>query len=133
MIEEIGIGSTLLPFEVDTCSWESVKALAEEVKNRLESLDVLIYSAGITKTLKFKDNNTWKKTLLINLYGLFYSMKAFHQQIKPGGSIIIIESGSAITGSGGAFGIMRSLVLDLGGKGININVVSPKGSSNRIC
>lgn len=51
------------------------------------------------------------------------------------GSVVIIGSGSAITGSGGgiqyyaskagAFGLMRSLVKELGSHQIRINVIAP--------
>lgn len=133
-----GLQDYLIPFEVDASSWESVNQLARNVSDQFEQIDLLVYSAGITKKLKFTeiDWKLWKKTMAVNLHGLFYSMKAFFPMLKEGGSVIIIGSGSAITGTGGgiqytaskggAFGIMRSLVPELGKKGININVIAPR-------
>jgi 3-oxoacyl-[acyl-carrier protein] reductase len=123
---------------VDASSWESVSQLAKDVRNQFEQIDLLVYSAGITKKINFAEIewNLWKKTMAVNLHGLFYSLKACFPMLKVGGSVVIIGSGSAITGTGGgiqytaskggAFGIMRSLVPELGKKKININVVAPR-------
>jgi len=128
----------LVPFEVDASCWESVASLANEIKKRFGFLHILVYSAGITKSVKFLDIDwaTWNKTMAVNLHGLFYSIKFCQPILEQGGSIIIIGSGSAITGTGGgihyaaskggAFGLMRSLVTELGKNNININVVAPR-------
>ncbi|MGE8203737.1 SDR family NAD(P)-dependent oxidoreductase [Heyndrickxia sp. NPDC080065] len=138
MIKENGLEANISAFEVDASSWESVESLAQKVWAKLGKIQVLVYSAGITKRLKFKEIDwiTWKRTMAVNLHGLFYSIKAMNPLIESGGSIVIIGSGSAITGSGGgihyasskggAFGFMRSIVNDMGNNGININVVAPR-------
>ncbi|MGS2779650.1 SDR family NAD(P)-dependent oxidoreductase [Robertmurraya sp. GLU-23] len=137
MISESGLNN-LSPFEVDAGSWESVKSLANEIQEKFGTIHTLVYSAGITRTLNFLDIDwaTWKKTMAVNLHGLFYSIKTIYPLIEHGGSVVIIGSGSAITGSGGgihyssskggAFGLMRALVNDLGYNNININVVAPR-------
>jgi 3-oxoacyl-[acyl-carrier protein] reductase len=136
-ISESGLNN-LFSFEVDAGSWESVKSLANEIQEKLGTIHTLVYSAGITRTVNFLDIDwaTWKKTMAVNLHGLFYSIKSIYPLMEPGGSVVIIGSGSAITGSGGgihytsskggAFGLMRSLVKDLGNNNININVVAPR-------
>jgi 3-oxoacyl-[acyl-carrier protein] reductase len=130
----------VFPFEVDVSSWESVKTMVHQVIEKFEKLDIVVFSAGITKLLKLNevDWSLWKKTMAINLHGLFYSIKAAapYMMEQKSGSIIIIGSGSAITGSGGgiqyyaskggAFGLMRSLVTELGQHGVNINVIAPR-------
>lgn len=138
MIAESGLSANLFSFEVDTSTWESVESLGKEVQNQLGSIHILIYSAGITRQIKFLDIDwrTWKKTMEVNLHGLYYSIKSVYPLMEQGGSVVIIGSGSAITGSGGgihyasskggAFGLMKSLVVDLGSHGININVVAPR-------
>lgn len=137
-ILESGLVENLFPFEVDASSWESMKSLANELEKKLGNIHTLVYSAGITRTISFLDIDwtTWKKTMAVNLHGLFYSIKSIYPIINHGGSIVIIGSGSAITGSGGgiqyssskggAFGLMRSLVQELGKNNININVVAPR-------
>jgi 3-oxoacyl-[acyl-carrier protein] reductase len=138
MINESNMKERLFPFEVDTSAWKSVMQLAKNINEKFNKIDVLVYSAGITRRLKFReiDWKTWKKTMAVNLHGLFYSIKAVCPILNLEGSVVIIGSGSALTGTGGgvqyaaskggAFGLMRSLVADLGEKKININVVAPR-------
>lgn len=130
--------NNLIPFEVDAGSWESVETLADNIKKRFGTIHTLIYSAGITKSISFLEIDwaVWQKTMAVNLYGLFYTIKSVYPVLERGGSIVIIGSGSAITGTGGgiqysaskggAFGLMRSLVQHLGNNYININVVAPR-------
>jgi len=140
LINESGRPNDIFSFEVDVSNWESVQNMMTKVKETLNSIDIFVYSAGITKQVSFLniDWASWKKTIAVNLHGLFFSTKAVLPLMKNknGGSIIIIGSGSAITGSGGgihyaaskggAFGFMRSLVGELGKEGININVIAPR-------
>ncbi|WP_299090937.1 SDR family oxidoreductase [uncultured Metabacillus sp.] len=138
MKNEYGKENKLFVFEADASEWKSIEDLAKQVKEQIGTIDLLVYSAGITKRIKFEeiDWETWKKTMAVNLHGLFYSIKSFYPFLEFGGSVVIIGSGSAITGSGGgihyasskggAFGFMRSLVTDLGKLGITINVLAPR-------
>ncbi|MCM3031074.1 SDR family NAD(P)-dependent oxidoreductase [Niallia sp. MER 6] len=130
--------NTLIPLEADASSWESIELLAEQIKKRFGTIHTLVYSAGITKSISLLEMDwaVWQKTMAVNLHGLFYSIKFIYPLIESGGSIVIIGSGSAITGTGGgiqytaskggAFGLMRSLVQELGNNHININVVAPR-------
>ena len=137
LVVESGQG-TLIPFEADASSWESIELLAEQIKKRFGTIHTLVYSAGITKSISLLEMDwaVWQKTMAVNLHGLFYSIKFIYPLIESGGSIVIIGSGSAITGTGGgiqytaskggAFGLMRSLVQELGNNHINIHVVAPR-------
>jgi len=137
LVVESGQG-TLIPLEADASSWESIELLAEQIKKRFGTIHTLVYSAGITKSISLLEMDwaVWQKTMAVNLHGLFYSIKFIYPLIESGGSIVIIGSGSAITGTGGgiqytaskggAFGLMRSLVQELGNNHININVVAPR-------
>ncbi|WP_226568984.1 SDR family NAD(P)-dependent oxidoreductase [Bacillus stratosphericus] len=130
----------LLTFQADVSSWESVQQLMSAAERELGGIHHLVYSAGMTKSLPFLevDFSLWKKTLAVNLYGLFYCIKALAPYLceRQEGSIVIIGSGSAITGSGGgiqyytskagAFGLMRSLVKELGSYHVRINVIAPR-------
>lgn len=140
LLKEMENETGIQGFEVDVSSWNSVREMAEQVINRMGHVDTLVFSAGITKraSLEEVDWTLWKKTMAINLHGLFYSLKAITPSMMKNrkGSIVIIGSGSAITGSGGgiqyyaskggAFGLMRSLVKELGEYGITINVIAPR-------
>lgn len=130
----------LLTFQADVSSWESVQKMISAAERELGGIAHLVYSAGMTKSLPFLevDFSLWKKTLAVNLYGLYYCIKALTPYMceRQEGSVVIIGSGSAITGSGGgiqyyaskagAFGLMRSLVKELGSHHIRINVIAPR-------
>lgn len=140
LVGEMDDRSNVFPFTVDVSSWDSVNDMVLKVIEKLGEVHMLVFSAGITRYLNLAevDWSLWKKTMAINLHGLFYSIKAVapFMKEKRSGSIVIIGSGSAITGSGGgiqyyaskggAFGLMRSLVSELGEHGININVIAPR-------
>ncbi|MGE6631068.1 SDR family NAD(P)-dependent oxidoreductase [Bacillus sp. NPDC077027] len=145
-IDEKGLSSfkekhpSLLTFQVDVSSWESVSQMIASAELESGGIHTLVYSAGMTRSLPFLDVDfsLWKKTLAVNLHGLFYSIKALTPYLfkRKEGSMIIIGSGSAITGSGGgiqyyaskagAFGLMRSLVKELGRHQIRMNVIAPR-------
>lgn len=130
----------LLTFQADVSSWESVQQMISAAERELGGIAHLVYSAGMTKSLPFLevDFSLWKKTLAVNLYGLYYCIKALAPYMceRQEGSVVIIGSGSAITGSGGgiqyyaskagAFGLMRSLIKELGSHQIRINVIAPR-------
>lgn len=127
-------------YSIDVCSWSDCKRMADEMTEELGSIDALVHSAGITSRLSFDqvDWDVWKRTVNVNLTGLFNVAKAVAPSMieKQSGSIVIIGSGSAISGTGGgvhyaaskggAFGFMRTLAKELGTYGINVNVVAPR-------
>ncbi|MEW9672092.1 SDR family NAD(P)-dependent oxidoreductase [Ammoniphilus sp. 3BR4] len=127
-------------FQANVSSWDHMNQAIQETLAEMERIDVLVYSAGITRRVNFDDLgwDEWKKTISVNLTGLFYAVKAVVPSMMEhrSGKIVIIGSGSAITGSGGgvhyatskggAFGLMRSLAGELGAFGIRINTVAPR-------
>ncbi len=140
MIQQKAEKHRLHAFYVDVSSWESVEKMTGQVIEKMGHIDTFVFSAGITKKLGLEEVEwaLWKKTMAVNLHGLFFSVKAIAPFMikRKQGNIIIIGSGSAITGSGGgiqyyaskggAFGFMRSLVKELGSYGVNVNVIAPR-------
>ncbi|GAA4712244.1 SDR family NAD(P)-dependent oxidoreductase [Brevibacillus fulvus] len=141
-IEELTADSegSIFGYYVDVSSWESVCHWADDLIRRFPAIDSFIYSAGITNRRPFLEIDwpAWQKTMAVNLHGLFYCLKAVLPLMRQqqGASVVIIGSGSAITGTGGgvhyaaskggAFGLLRALVAELGRKGIHCNVVAPR-------
>ncbi|MFM1652505.1 SDR family NAD(P)-dependent oxidoreductase [Brevibacillus sp. B_LB10_24] len=127
-------------YTMDVCSWDDSRSAIEQAIRDMGGVDVLVYSAGITRRVPFEqlEWDEWKRTLAVNLTGLFHAAKAVAPAMiqQRSGAIVIIGSGSAITGSGGgvhyaaskggAFGFMRTLVSELGPYGIRINTVAPR-------
>lgn len=127
-------------FQQDVTSWKDTEKVVAKTVELYGRIDVLIISAGVTSQKRLEDITVkeWCFTLDVNLTGLFYSLKAaIPEMIKcSGGSIVIVGSGSAITGSGGgahyaaskggAFGLMRAIANEYSDKGIHINLVAPR-------
>lgn len=121
-------------------SWEDTKKVVKKTIELHGRMDVLIVSAGVTSQKQLEDitDKEWSFTLDVNLTGLFYSLKAaVPEMVKHnGGTIVIVGSGSAITGSGGgihyaaskggAFGLMRAVANEYSDQGIHINLVAPR-------
>lgn len=127
-------------YEADVTSWKNTEAAILQAISDLGGVDALVYSAGITRRVSFAELTweEWKRTISVNLTGLFHAAKAVVPTMiqQKFGHIVIIGSGSAITGSGGgahyaaskggAFGFMRTLVKELGPHNIRINTVAPR-------
>lgn len=63
LINESGRPNDIFSFEVDVSNWESVQNMMTKVKETLNSIDIFVYSAGITKQVSFLniDWASWKK------------------------------------------------------------------------
>ncbi|WP_152657858.1 SDR family NAD(P)-dependent oxidoreductase [Oceanobacillus sp. CFH 90083] len=121
-------------------SWQDTEAVVAKTVALYGRIDVLIISAGVTSQKRLEDisEKEWRFTLDVNLTGLFYNLKAaIPEMVKHyGGDIVIVGSGSAITGSGGgihyavskggAFGLMRAIANEYSDQGIHINLVAPR-------
>lgn len=141
LVKEINAkGKSVVFFQHDVTSWEETNQLIHKVISILGHIDLLVHSAGITNRFLFDEItlDTWKQTFSVNLTGLFYTIKAVIPEMlnNNGGNIVIIGSGSAITGSGGgvhyssskggAFGLMRAIAKEYSHMGIRINLVAPR-------
>lgn len=141
LAEEIASqGKEITFYQHDVSSWENTKEIVEKTVSRYGKIDILIHSAGITIQKDFDEitEAIWKKTFSVNLTGLFYAVKAVIPEMlkNNGGNIVIIGSGSAITGTGGgvhyasskggAFGLMRAIAKKYSHQGIRVNVVAPR-------
>ncbi len=117
-----------------------VTSCMEIVNKRFNSIDILVNNAGITFNCPFEDLTLedWENVIKINLTGAFICSKAVYPYMvkKSSGCIIMISSGSAITGSGGSVAysaskggvnsLVRALSRELAPMGIRVNGVAPR-------
>lgn len=125
---------------MDVLNEENVCAVVEQIIKENKRIDILVHSAGRSKRINFMDISyeDWMKIININLTGSFLICKAVakHMIKQKYGKIVIISSGSAVTGTGGGahyasskagqIGLTRALANELSQYNINVNAVAPR-------
>ena len=79
----------------DLSNWESSQEFVDEVLNITESVDCLVFSAGMTDRSKFDeiDHKNWEKAINININVPFYIVHSLRNNITPNdGRIVFIGS-----------------------------------------
>jgi 3-oxoacyl-[acyl-carrier protein] reductase len=122
----------------DVTDTDQVTAMIAQVKERFGRLDVLVNNAGVNplKVWNDLDLGSWKRTIDVNLTGVFICCKAVLELMceQKNGSIVNIASVAAFIGRGNAdyiasksalLGLTRSLARQYGRFGIRANCVSP--------
>ena len=109
------------------------------VRDRLDGLDILVPNAGVNTRVKALDleDEALREMLQTNLYGVFKTCQVFGPLLflRPGGRVIVTSSFAAIHGldlraaysatKAGLSGLVRSLAIEWGPKGVTVNAVGP--------
>jgi 3-oxoacyl-[acyl-carrier protein] reductase len=127
-------------YQVDVTKESEVSEAVKKVLDEYRKIDFLVNNAGITSRFSFTELPTqiWQKTLSVNLTGAFFCCKAIVPAMinQKSGRIVLISSGSAITGSGGGAhyasskggvnSLVRALSRELASYNILVNGVAPR-------
>jgi 3-oxoacyl-[acyl-carrier protein] reductase len=122
----------------DVSDATAVEAAVERVVSELGKVDVLVNNAGITRdNLLFKmSEQDWDLVLSVHLKGAFLMSRAVQKPMVDAkyGKILNLSSVSALGNRGqanysaakmGVQGFTRTLALELGPFGINVNAIAP--------
>lgn len=122
----------------DVSDADSVDAAVTQVVGELGGVDILVNNAGVTRdNLLFKmSEDDWDMVMNVHLRGSFLMSRAAqkHMVEKKYGKIVNLSSVSALGNRGqanysaakmGLQGFTRTLALELGPFGINVNAVAP--------
>jgi len=122
----------------DVANAEDVAVAVQRVVDELGGLQVLVNNAGITRdNLLFKmTEDDWDAVINVHLRGAFLMSKAAQQVFvaQHYGKIVNLSSVSALGNRGqanysaakmGIQGFTRTLAIELGPYGINVNAVAP--------
>eukprot|EP00850_Spirogloea_muscicola_P005439 SM000025S08334 [mRNA] locus=s25:173183:174578:+ [translate_table: standard] len=128
-----GDAAACLPVPADITDKEAVVGLAEQVRSRFESVDVLVNNAGICHTGKFEDTDldTVEKQMAVNFFGQTYMTHAFLPDLlKARGPVVMVSSFggllplknmSAYSASKHALhGLSEALRLELAPQGVHV-------------
>ena len=127
-------------FQVDVTSIKSINLFFIYIKQKLKTVNGLVYSVGITtqnKSIEEFDEDVWKQIIDVNVTGLLRVLKVFYPLLLVCCSKVVIVnsiaskkyseySGFEYTASKCALsGIVRQLAIEWRQKGIMINSIFP--------
>lgn len=71
-LEELGVKA--LPVQCDVSDVEQIKSAVKEVKDHFGRVDILVNNAGVglSELAETQSDETWEKTIAINLNGVYY-------------------------------------------------------------
>ena len=125
-------------FRAEVCDVRDLSAL-ERLRDSLESLDILVANAGVTRRTEALDLEEAELRDMIdtNFYGVFLTCQVMGPLLlrNPGGRCIVTSSISAIHGQklraaycgtkAGVSGLVRALAVEWGPRGCTVNAVGP--------
>ncbi len=132
------VGSEALAVACDVSEADQVQAAFEKVAQRFGRVDILVNNAGVLRdNLSFKmSEEDWDTVLDVHLKGSFLCSKAAQKYMvqQEYGKIVMTSSIVALGNKGqanysaakaGLQALARTLALELGRFGINVNAVAP--------
>lgn len=122
----------------DVADFRFCEAAVEQTLEKFGKLDILVNNAAfqehVARLEDLREEN-FDRTLKTNLYGYFHMAKAAVPHMKPGSSIVMTGSVTAMEGSkylldysitkGGIHAFTRSLSAQLIDRGIRVNAIAP--------
>ena len=133
-----GEGGKAAAIACDVTQKDSVEALIEGAVKEFGKLDTLVACAGITRdNLIYKmTDEDWDSVIDTHLKGTFLAARAAQRAMVPNkyGKMVFLSSTSALgnrgqtnysTAKAGLQGMARTLAIELGPYGVNVNAVAP--------
>ncbi len=133
-------GGMAAAFQADVSDRAAVEKMFRAVDERFGRLDALVNNAGIGRridAITAIDDETWRRTLAVNLDGAFYCLRAAIPRLRAagGGRIVNVSSGAAHTGGAigahyaaskaGLLALTAKAARELAKDGIAVNAVLP--------
>jgi 3-oxoacyl-[acyl-carrier protein] reductase len=135
-VQEAGGEGAVL--EVDVRSTASVRGFVDEAVARWGRLDTAIANAGILRAAPFAamTDEQWDDVLQVDLHGVMRTARAAAPHLGAGGSIVAVSSIAGgvygwgehahyATAKAGVIGLVRSLAVEFGPRGIRANAIIP--------
>ena len=132
-----GAGPAVLTARVDVTDRAEIDAAVALAVKGLGGLDILVTGAGlyVEQEVASMSDADWRRTIGVNLDGVFHACRAAMPVLRQGGSIVNIASMAGHRGSvrhahyaackAAVLGFTRSIVHELSPRGVRANCVSP--------
>ncbi len=132
-------GGAFLPLAGDVADPATATAAVAAMQEAWGGVDGLVANAGVTRDglLLRMGEDDWETVVRTNLGGAFHLLKAVTRPMmkQRAGRVVLMGSVVALIGNpgqanycaakAGLHGLARSAALELGGRGITVNVVAP--------
>jgi len=99
VVDEIKtLGSDAVCIKCDVSDEKQVKRMVEEAVRKFGKIDILVNNAGIVSDVPFKERTVeqWKRTMDVNLLGVFLCSKYVAPHMPKGGKIVNVSSTNGI-------------------------------------
>ncbi|MEW4948218.1 SDR family NAD(P)-dependent oxidoreductase [Pseudomonas asiatica] len=133
-------GGKAYAYALDICDENQCRSLAARVQREVGNITTLVNNAGLLFRTPFASDQSpeqWKRTLAVNVTGMFNTTHAFLPQLKATkGSILNIGSihsftaglsslSSYVTSKGAVLQFTKALASELAADGIRVNGLAP--------
>ena len=126
-------------FPCDISDYDAVMKISIAILDNFKSIDNIICAAGYGSKVAIENLTIeeWKKSIDINVNGVFYVIKCFLERMlkQKGANIVLVGSATVVTGSGGGvhyatskvaqYGLLKGLSYELLSRGIRTNIITP--------
>lgn len=123
----------------DLAEPEVVEGVFERVMTEFGSLDILVANAGIwpAQGVPIAELSTaqWRRTMAVNLDGVFYCVRAAARVLDDGGRIVVVgstagqrgeaEHGDYAASKGAIMSLVKGVAVELAPRDITVNCVAP--------
>jgi NAD(P)-dependent dehydrogenase (short-subunit alcohol dehydrogenase family) len=134
-------GGSAAPFVADVRDRAAVRSAVASIEETLGPLYGAVACAGISRPTVAEDltHEDWSAVIDINLTGAFLTAQAVGERMltRGAGSIVVIGSTDSLGGHAlrasyaaskhGVVGLVKSLAIDWGRRGVRVNAVAPGG------
>lgn len=139
-VEEIRrLGRRAIAHSGDLTRPEDARALFERAEEELGGLDIVVVNHGVWPPedvpLTSMTYEQWRRTLEVNLDGVFLAGREAGNRVREGGAVVILSSTAGQRGEAhhadyaatkaGVIGLVKSLGVELAARDVTVNAVAP--------
>ena len=134
-----GFGVRAFAFGGDLSTPEANDAFVQQGLEAFGGLDIFVGNSGVWPAhplgVDALDDGRWRRTLSLNLDGMFFGARAAARVLSKGGRMIFVSSTAGQRGEAGhadyaatkgaMISFVKSVAVELGPRGITVNCVAP--------